>query len=399
MKLWDKGHGRNEEIERYTVGDDPRLDLALVPYDCTASMVHARVLQRAGVLTREEAERLVAALGDLKAAAARGDFRIRPEEEDGHTALENRLVERLGDLGKKIHAARSRNDQVATALRLWMKDRLDAVSGLVERFVAALGRRIDEHGDVSMPGYSHMRKAMPSSVALWLGAFVESMQDNQRGIGAARALVDQNPLGTGAGYGIPVLEIDREFSARELGFARVQQNPLYVQNSRGKFEAVVVGALVNVMADLNKLAADLILFTMDEFRFFTLPREICTGSSIMPQKLNPDPLEVLRARYHEVLAHEFRIRSTTADLVSGYHRDFQCTKKPLIESFDVVERSLEVMEYVVERLGVNREACERACTDEIYATERVHELVRQGVPFRDAYRQVASELFPEDPRD
>lgn len=394
MKLWDKGHDLNEEIERYTVGDDPELDRVLLPYDCYASMVHARVLEKAGVLTPEEAGRLVATLEELKAAADRGELLIRPDEEDGHTALENRLTATLGDLGKKIHTARSRNDQVAVALRLYMRDRLSVLAELIDGLVAALNRRTDEHGDVRLPGYSHMRKAMPSSVSMWMGAFVESMADNQRGLAAAGVLIDQNPLGSGAGYGIPVFDIDRELSARELGFTRVQQNPIYVQNSRGKFEANVVGALVNVMADLNKLASDLILFSMSEIGFVSLPREVCTGSSIMPQKLNPDVLELLRARYHEVLANEYCIRSMTADLASGYHRDFQRTKRPLIASFDITDSSLRVTSYVIEKLEVNRAACERACTDEIYATERAYELVRQGMPFRDAYRQVAAELFP-----
>lgn len=397
MKLWNKGYDLDEEIERYTVGDDRELDRVLLPYDCVASMAHARVLERAGVLRPEETTRLVAALEDLKAEADKGELLIQPGEEDCHTALENRLVAELGDLGKKIHTARSRNDQVAVALRLYVKDRLAAVAGLIDGLVAAMEGKVEQEGDVPLPGYSHMRKAMASSVSMWLGAFVESMDDNKRMLEAALALIDQNPLGSGAGYGIPVFDIDRELSAKELGFARVQENPLYVQNSRGKFEAIVVGALVNVMADLNKLASDLMLFTMDEFGFVSLPREICTGSSIMPQKLNPDVLEILRARYHEVLANEMQLRGTTADLISGYHRDLQLTKKPLMKSFGIAESSLRVIAFVIENLGVNRAACERACTDEIRATERVNELVKQGMPFRDAYRQVASELFPDDP--
>lgn len=396
MKLWNKGYDLDEEIERYTVGDDRDLDRVLLPYDCVASMVHAHVLERAGVLRPEETTRLVAVLEDLKAAADKGELLIQPGEEDCHTALENRLVAELGDLGKKIHTARSRNDQVAVALRLYVKDRLAAVAGLIDGLVVAMEGKVEQEGDVPLPGYSHMRKAMASSVSMWLGAFIESMDDNKRMLEAALALIDQNPLGSGAGYGIPVFDIDRQLSAKELGFARVQENPLYVQNSRGKFEAIVVGALVNVMTDLNKLASDLMLFTMDEFGFFSLPREICTGSSIMPQKLNPDVLEILRARYHEVSANELRIRSTTADLISGYHRDLQLTKKPLMESFGIAESSLGVITHVIENLGVNRAACEQACTDEIYATERVNVLVKQGIPFRDAYRQVASELFQDD---
>jgi argininosuccinate lyase len=396
MKLWNKGYDLHPEIEAYTAGDDVELDRVLVPYDCTASAVHARVLEHAGVLTQEETARLVETLSELKAEAERGEFTIRPDEEDGHTALENRLVAKLGDLGKKIHTARSRNDQVLTALRLYMKDRMDGVGSGIDALVAALESRIEKDGEVELPGYTHTRRAMPSSVALWAGSFVESLVDVKRTVGAARELIDQSPLGTGAGYGIPILEIDRELAARELGFARVQQNPLYVQNSRPKFEATVVSALVDVMADLNKLASDLILFTAEEFGFFSLPRELCTGSSIMPHKLNPDALEMLRARYHEVLAHEFHIRSTAGNLISGYHRDFQCTKRPLMRSFTVTAASLSVVRVVVVGLAVDREACAHACTDDVRATERVYALVREGTPFRDAYRQIADELFTRD---
>jgi len=399
MTLWDKGHHLDEEIQRFTVGEDFQIDLGLVPYDCAASIAHARVLEKAGVLTPDETQRLVEALRDEQSAARRGDFVIRREEEDCHTALENRLVSRLGDLGKKIHTARSRNDQVLAALRLYMKDRLEAVGRLMDGLVATMTDRVRKEGDVRLPGFTHMRRAMPCSLSMWMGSFVESMEDNKIMLGAARSLIDQSPLGSGAGYGIPVFDLDRELGAKEMGFARVQRNPLYVQNSRGKFEASVVCALANVMADLNKLASDLILFSMDELGFFSLPNELCTGSSIMPQKLNPDVLEVMRARYHEVAAHELRIRSTTANLVSGYNRDHQLTKKPLMDSFAIVESSLRVATKVVDKLIVNRETCERACTNEIFATQRAYALVKAGMPFRDAYRKVASELFPDDSED
>jgi argininosuccinate lyase len=396
MKLWSKGYELDDEIERYTVGDDLETDRVLLPHDCRASVAHARVLHAAGVLTAEETERLVVTLEALRTDAEAGRFEILPGEEDGHTALENRLVERLGDLGKKIHTARSRNDQVVVAMRLFMKTRLTDVVGAIDRLVDVLTLRIGEEGSVGLPGYSHMRKAMPSSVGLWLGAYVEAMADDKRLLGAVHDLIDQNPLGSGAGFGIPVLEIDRQLSAELLGFARVQSNPLDVQNSRGKFEASVLAALVNVMGDLNRMASDLILFSMDEFGFVRLPRELCTGSSIMPQKLNPDALELMRARYHDVLARELQVRTTTAGLVSGYHRDYQRTKRPLVEGFELTESSLDVMIRIVQGLVVDREACTRGCTDDLRATERVYELVRGGMPFRDAYRRVAAELFPDE---
>ena len=240
MKLWDKGYELHPEIEAYTAGDDVELDRVLVPYDCIASAVHARVLEQAGVLTRDETARLVEALVELKAEAERGEFAIRPDEEDGHTALENRLVARLGDLGKKIHTARSRNDQVVTALRLYMKDRLDDVGSGIDALVTALESRIGKDGEIELPGYTHTRRAMPSSVALWAGSFVESLVDAKRTVAAARELIDQSPLGTGAGYGIPVLAIDRELAARRAGLrpgpvepALRPEQPAQVRGDRG----------------------------------------------------------------------------------------------------------------------------------------------------------------------
>jgi argininosuccinate lyase len=395
MKLWNKGYDLDKEIEAYTTGDDPRLDRALAEYDCTASMAHARALEKAGVLTVAEADQIIGALEALREDSRKGVFLIKPEEEDCHTAIENNLVAKLGDMGKKIHTARSRNDQVVAALRLFSRDRMDQAAGLIDDLIAAMKARIAEAGDVPLPGYTHTRKAMPSSLGLWLGAFQESMEDNKRMIAAVRGLINQNPLGSGAGFGIPIIAIDRALTARELGFEKVQENPLYVQNSRGKFEASVVFAMENVMADLNKMAADLIFFTMDELGLFSLPREICTGSSIMPHKLNPDALEIMRAAYHDVLACGQRIRGITSNLISGYHRDFQRAKEPLMKSFEITASSLKIMALVIGKIKVDRAACEQACTDELHATAEVYELVKNGVPFREAYAQVARRLMEE----
>lgn len=392
MTLWDKGDDLDREVSAFTVGDDPVLDRELLPYDCRASVVHVRVLERAGVLASDEAAALCAALEELEAEAERGELTIRPEDEDGHTTIERRLTERLGDTGKKVHTARSRNDQVAVALRLYMKDGLDAVERAVERLAADLETRIGADGAIPMPGYTHLRRAMPSSIGMWLGAFAAALRDDTRLLAATRETLDQNPLGSGAGYGIPVFELDRAWAARSLGFARVQENPLYVQNSRGKFEASALAALVPIMADLHKLACDMILFGTDEFGFVRLPVALCTGSSIMPQKQNPDVLEIVRAAYHEVVAAESLIRGQAAGLGSGYHRDFQRTKRPLIEGFRVTRASLGVMRQVVVGVEIDAAACKRAMTPEIFATEKAYERVRSGTPFRDAYRQVADEL-------
>jgi argininosuccinate lyase len=389
MKLWDKGYRLDREVERYTVGDDILLDRALIKYDCIASIAHAGALRKAGVLTESEKRRLVRELRRIIELDARGRFRIALEDEDGLTAIEKFLVSALGDLGKKIHTARSRNDQVVTAMRLYAREKLIELQRTIDSFTRVMRRRARTLEGVRMPGYTHARRAMPSSFAVWLEASAESMNDNKIMIRAVLELLDQNPLGTGAGYGIPVFRIDRKQTARDLGFARLQKSPLYVQNSRGKFEAIVVSALSNVMFDINKMCSDLILFSMDEFGFVKLPKSFCTGSSIMPQKMNPDVLEIARAQYHVVVASEFQIKGIIGNLISGYNRDLQKTKKPLMESFDIVESSLPIMTRIIEQLEVNEEKCRLACTPEIYATEEAYQLVKSGIPFRDAYRKVA----------
>jgi argininosuccinate lyase len=390
-KLWDKGYRLDRAVEEFTVGDDYLLDRQLVRYDCLASIAHATMLGRVGVLEDQEVQSLVDELSSIIALDERGEFEVLREHEDCHTAIENHLTRQLGDLGQKIHTGRSRNDQVVAALRLYYKDRLGRCKGLVADLVQSIEGFVARHGGVKFPGYTHTRKAMPSTMGLWAGSFAESMDDNLRLLDLAVELIDQNPLGTGAGYGVP-LEVDREQTAQLLDFARVQTNPLYVQNSRGKFEATILHAMSQVMLDLNRLAADLIVFSMPELGYFELPEELCTGSSIMPQKRNPDVLELMRARYHLVVAYEFQVENTVGNLLSGYNRDVQLTKGPTMKGLEVTLESLAVAALVFERLGVNEERCAAGLTDEVYATERVYELVKQGVPFREAYRRVAREL-------
>ena len=387
-KLWQKGARLDKRVEAYTVADDYLLDRELVKYDCLGSIAHAKMLGKIGILTDDEVSRLVAALQEI---IDQGGLEISPEQEDCHTAIENYLTEKLGDVGEKIHTARSRNDQVLTALRLYYLDKIGECRGAADRFVGELQRLSERDGDTPMPGYTHMRKAMPSSVALWCGAFVESAKDNMALLHAAQNLMDQSPLGTAAGYGVP-LEIDRQLTADELGFSRIQENPIYAQMSRGKFEVTLLHALGQIMFDLNKLASDLILFSMPEFGYFSLPEELCTGSSIMPQKQNPDVLEIMRGKYHTVKGCERKVSAVIADLSSGFHRDFQLPKGPAMRGIDVTLKSLEIASLVVSSISVDRERCEGAMTDEIYATERAYNLVKEGVPFREAYRKVAAEL-------
>jgi len=389
-KLWEKRYRLDEQVEEFTVGDDYLLDQRLVRYDCLASLAHARALGRAGVLEEEEVQRLLDELEGIIRLDEAGEFPVLREHEDCHTAIENHLTRELGELGEKIHTGGSRNDQVLAALRLYYKDELAKCRRLMVELVMYLEQFAARYGEVELPGYTHTRKAMPSSMGLWAESLVDSMDDNARLIDVALELIDQSPLGTGAGYGVP-LALDREYTAELLGFSRVQENPIYTQNSRGKFEATILHALSQVMLDLNKMATDLIVFSMPEFGYFELPEELCTGSSIMPQKRNPDVLELVRARYHLVVALEFQVKNTIANLLSGYNRDLQLTKGPTMRGLEVTQATLSVMVLVFDRLGVNPDRCLAGLTDEVYATERVYELVKKGVPFREAYRRISGE--------
>jgi len=390
-KLWDKGYDLDKQIEAFTVGNDFIIDQELVSYDCIASKVHAEVLHRADLLTFEEAEAIKKVLDEIIELQAQGRFEISREQEDGHTAIEAYLCEKLGDVGKKIHTGRSRNDQVLTALRLFYKSKLGEMSQLKSELVQAIKEFVSSYGGIAYPGYTHMQKAMPSSFALWGESFIDSMEDNGSMLSSVLNLIDQSPLGTGAGYGIP-LQLDREYAADQLGFARVQENPIYTQHSRGKFEIFLVQVLSQFTHDLNKLASDLILFNMQEFAFVGLPDEFCTGSSIMPQKKNPDVLELLRAKHHQITTAQFEISNISSNLISGYNRDIQLTKEPVIRAFKTSIESMQIAILLFKKLVVNKDKCQNAMIDELYATEQAYQLVKSGVPFREAYRQVAEKL-------
>ena len=390
-KLWGD-HPLDSRIEEYTVGNDHLLDLRLVVYDCRGSMAHARMLGTIGLLAPQEVDWLVNALTDIAALAEAGNFPIRRSQEDCHTAIEDALVDRLGDTGKKIHTGRSRNDQVLTALRLYTKDAVAEMSLRVGELQAVVRTFANRYQKVPMPGYTHTRKAMPSTVGIWARALVDSLQDDQRLLRAAHRIVDQSPLGTGAGYGVP-LPLDRTMTAKELGFDRVQKNPIYAQNSRGKFEATVLHAMGQVLFDLNRVASDLVLFSMPTFGYFNLPEAFCTGSSIMPQKRNPDVLELVRARYHEVLAAEIQLKTSMANMIHGYHRDLQLTKEPFLRALDASLDTVAIMAAVFGNLEVDAEACTMAMTRELFATEEAYKLVvDEGIPFRDAYLRVKKDF-------
>ncbi len=390
-KLWDKGFPVDKDVEDFTVGNDYLLDMQLVKYDCLSSIAHAKMLGQIGVLKPQEVTRLVAELNAIILLWRQGKFIIKKEQEDSHTAIENYLTEKLGDLGKKIHTGRSRNDQVLTALRLYYKDNLEYTMDLAELFIETAGEFSSKYGKIALPGYTHTRKAMPSSIALWSEAFIDSMQDNITLLEAAFVLVDQSPLGTAAGYGLP-FKIDRQMTASELGFAKVQENPIYAQMSRGKFESTILHVLTQVMFDINKMATDLIIFSMPEFGYFELPDKFTTGSSIMPQKKNPDALELLRAKYHMVVSYEMQVKSIAGNLPTGYNRDIQLTKWPIMGGFGTTQQSLKICTYLLKNLKVNAANAKKGLTSDVYATQKAYDLVKKGIPFRDAYKEAAKKF-------
>jgi argininosuccinate lyase len=387
MKLWEKGQELNKDIEKFVVGNDHLLDQKLVKYDCQASIAHALMLEKIGVLTHPEVEQLVNGLKEVIGLAAQGKFCIKQEDEDCHTAIENYLTEKLGGVGKKIHTARSRNDQVLTALRLYEKAELKEIKELLAALISAYKLLISKYGNIQMPGYTHMQKAMPTTVEVWIGSFISAAEDDLIQLESVLKLVDQSPLGSAAGFGVPVFNIDKEFTASQLDFAKVMENPLYCQLSRGKFEAAILHMLGQIMFDLNKLTTDLMLFSMAEFSYVSIPAEFCTGSSIMPQKCNPDVLELIRAKYHVVLGEEFKVKGLIANLISGYNKDLQLTKEPLFVGIDTVKECLKTMALVLTGLTVSEQNCKKALTPELFATETVYKLVKQGLPFRFAYQK------------
>jgi argininosuccinate lyase len=390
-KLWDKGYALDKIIEEFTVGEDPLLDQRLVAADCLASMAHARMLSRIDILEPEEYEALRRELLAIAKASREGGFSIRREEEDCHTAIENRLVQTLGEAGKKIHTGRSRNDQVIAALRLYTRSFLLEFQVAVLDLAQVLLDFAGTHKDLPMPGRTHLQVAMPSSVGLWAAAWVEELLDDLLLVEAAYVLNDSCPLGSAASYGVP-LPLDRQMVAESLAFGRVQNNVLYVNNSRGKVESVVLDSLEQVMLTMSKMAQDLILFSLPEFGYFRLPDELFAGSSIMPQKKNPCMLELLRAKAATVGSYSAQTKSIIRALPSGYNRDFQETKAPLLRGLDLTLISVRVMLAVLAKLHPDARRLREAFTPDIYATDRALELVARGVPFREAYRTVGKDL-------
>ncbi len=385
----------SDKVLAFTAGRDIELDMYLVNADCIASAAHARMLSKVPVnpkiLAGQDVRKITAELVRIMKSAGLGKFRITAQDQDVHLAVERVLTGRLGQLGKKIHTARSRNDQVAVDLRLYGKEQLlgamnDAV-GLADELLKFAAR----HNLVPMVGRTHLQPAMPSSVGLWASAYAEALLDDLKVLKAAYEFNDRCPLGSAAGFGVP-LKIDRKLTSQLLGFNEPVHNVLYASIARGKCESVTLSAMAQVMLTLSRLAEDLVLYSMPEFGYFSLPEECCTGSSIMPQKKNPDVLELVRARAARVLGCSFAAAAVLKGLPGGYNRDLQEIKEPYIEGLAVTRSCLQVMKQIAAGLRANRAALAGGFTPDVFATDRALELVSGGMPFREAYYQVKASL-------
>ena len=389
--LWDKGGAAvDDQVQRFLAGDDVALDRSLFRYDIRASRAHVAGLCRIGVISAEECGALDAALDQLDHLFVAGAFVLDARHEDGHSAIEAFLVEKLGDAGRKVHTGRSRNDQVLVALRLHHRDALALLDARLLVAARALLERAGADALTPMPGYTHLQRAVPSSVGLWLAGFVEAFLDDAEYARLTRAFIDRCPLGTAAGYGVN-LPLDREGVAAALDFPSLQWNPVYAQNSRGKFELALLSALAQALLDVRRFAWDLSLYTSAEFAFVRLPDRHTTGSSIMPNKRNPDVVELLRAAYAVTAGAQAEIAAVLS-LPSGYQRDLQATKGPVLRAAAHGLAALELLPDLVLGMSFDRERMRAAITPDLYATDRAVELAREGVPFRQAYRQVAAEL-------
>lgn len=390
-RLWDKGAPLDERVLRYTAGDDHALDNRLVEYDVRASIAHAEMLNAQGLLAATDLEAIRRGLTEIAAEHAAGKWRVQLEHEDGQTALENLLTERIGEAGKRVHLARSRNDQVLTAVRLYLRDAVDELKHRTEGAAQALDELAAREGDVALPGYTHMQQAMPSSVKLWAGGFAAELRDDAEGLQQVHRRLQKSPLGSAAGYGSPNLPIDREATAQKLAFASVQQPVTSVQLSRGKAEAQLLFEISLVMQDVARLASDLLLFYTQEFSFVALPDAFTTGSSIMPQKRNPDVFELIRGRSASAQACLLEVMGIVAKLPSGYQRDLQLIKVPLFRGIDLCLDTLDILPSAL--AGVTFRKDRIRLDPSIHAAAQANELVvKEGISFREAYRRIGDQL-------
>lgn len=391
MKLWDKGYSVNKLIEDFTVGKDRELDLYLAPFDVLGSMAHSTMLSRIDLLPKDELVLLLAELKAIYAEALAGRFVIEDQVEDVHSQVETMLTRKLGDIGKKIHSGRSRNDQVLLDLKLFTRHEIQQIVGLVHELFTTMIAQADRYKNHLMPGYTHLQVAMPSSFGLWFGAYAESLVDDLLLLQAAYRITNQNPLGSAAGYGSS-FPLDRQLTTDLLGFDSMNYNVVYAQMGRGKMEKTVAFALSSIAATLSKLAYDVCLFMSQNFGFVSLPDELTTGSSIMPHKKNPDVFELLRAHCNKIQAMPTQITLMVNNLPSGYFRDLQIIKEVFLPAFRDIKNCLTIANFALTEISIRENILDDERYKFVYSVEDVNRLVLSGVPFRDAYKKVGMEI-------
>lgn len=391
MKLWEKGIPTDVKTDMFTVGNDRELDLFLAEYDVLGSMAHAKMLGTVGLLTDEEVEDLEMALEDILTDIRKGDFFIEQSFEDVHSKIEYLLIEKLGDTGKKIHTARSRNDQVLVDLHLFLKAEITTIKKQVSDLFDLLMVKAETHKHILLPGYTHFQVAMPSSFGMWFSAYAESLIDDVVMLNAALNIADQNPLGSAAGYGSS-FPINRTFTTQELGFNTLKYNSVAAQMSRGKAEKTAAFAMASVAGTLSKLAMDICLYLSQNFAFITLPQHLTTGSSIMPHKKNPDIFELIRGKCNKIQALPYEITLITNNLPSGYHRDMQLLKEGLFPALQSLKSCLEMAVFSISEIEPNGNILDEKKYDYLFTVDTLNELVTKGVPFRDAYKIVGEQV-------
>ena len=389
--IWDKGKPVNEMIQRYTVGRDREMDMLLAKSDVIGSLAHITMLQSIGLLEADELKVLSGGLKDIMEIIEKGEFTIEEGVEDVHSEVELLLTRKFGDMGKKIHSGRSRNDQVLVDLKLFTRDRLHSLVNSVKSLFDILIRQSERFKEVLLPGYTHLQIAMPSSFGLWFGAYAEALVDDMLQIQAAYRMVNRNPLGSAAGYGSS-FPLDRQMTTDLLGFESMNYNVVYAQMTRGKMERNVAYALASVAATISRLAYDACMYSSQNFGFIKLPDDCTTGSSIMPHKKNPDVFELTRAKCNLIQSIPQQITLMTNNLPSGYFRDMQMVKELFLPSFDMLEDCITMTAYMLEHIKVREDILSDPRYDAIYSVEEVNRLVLEGVPFREAYRQVGSAI-------
>ena len=392
MKLWEeKDKKRNEIIDQFTVGKDRYYDTLLAKYDCKASIAHSKMLAKVNILSKKESDKLNKVLNEIIDEIKKGEFKIEDEFEDMHSKIEFVLIQKLGDLGKKIHTARSRNDQVLVAIQLFVKDELNSIKKEIHSLFNILIKLSEKYKSFIIPGYTHMQLAMPSSFGLWFSAYAETLIDDVISINNTLSIVDQNPLGSAAGYGTS-FPIDRKSTTKFLNFSELKYNSLAAQISRGKIEKQTLSAISSISSTLSKFCMDICLYMGQDFNFISFPENLTTGSSIMPHKKNPDVFELIRGKCNIIQSLPNQINLLTTNLPSGYHREMQLTKAPLIESINEIKSCLKIFNHSIKKIIINKNIIDNPKYDYLFTVDSLNKWVMQGIPFRDAYKKMKLEI-------